>query len=415
MTAKDLRTKFLKYFEGKGHRVVPSSSLIPQNDPSVLLTTAGMQQFKPYFAGTRNVDADFGVKNLASVQKCFRTSDISEVGDESHLTFFEMLGNFSIGGYGKKEAIEYAWELMTDPSWYGMEKSKFFSTVFAGDSEISADSESESFWKAVSPEIEVQKLSRDDNFWPKPIWVGTCGPSSELHFNFGNGSLEIWNLVFTQYFHNEDGSFKNLGKVNIDTGMGLERVAMISQNKSSVFETDLFIPIIASIEEITGKTYGNDPKIDRRMRIIADHVKAATFLIADGVLPSNKERGYILRRLIRRAVVHAKALSDNFGSLIQVAQVVVSEYSEQYPELKLVSLQILGEEEKKFENTLSEGMKKYQETGDKISGSEAFLLFSSFGFPIELLEELAKEDGKKVDKDEFDGEFKKHQDISRAS
>lgn len=414
MTAKDLRSKFLEYFESNGHKIVPSSSLIPQDDPSVLLTTAGMQQFKPYFAGAKSVADDFGNTNLVSVQKCFRTSDIEEVGDESHLTFFEMLGNFSIGGYGKKEAIEYAWELMTDPSWYGLEKNKFFATVFAGDSEIPADSESESFWKAVAPNIEVRKLGRDDNFWPKPIWVGTCGPSSELQFDLDNGFLEIWNLVFTQFFHNDDG-FKDLGRVNIDTGMGFERLVMISQGKSSVFETDLFTPIIRIIEQITDKKYNTDSEVDRRIRIIADHVKAATFLIADGIEPSNKERGYILRRLIRRAVVHLKVLKENLGSLSQISEVVVNEYADQYPELKNANLEILEQEEKRFENTLSAGLEKYKETGQRISGSEAFLLFQSFGFPIELLEELANEDGKIVDRKSFDEEFKKHQEASRTA
>ncbi len=415
MTARDLRTKFLEYFENKGHKVMPSSSLIPKDDPSILLTTAGMQQFKLYFAGVKNVQEDFGGSDLVSIQKCFRTSDIDEVGDESHLTFFEMLGNFSIGGYGKKEAIEYAWELMTSSDWYSLHKENFFSTVFAGDGEIPADSESESFWKSIAPDIEVKKLGRDDNFWPKPIWIGTCGPSSELHYNLENGGLEIWNLVFTQYFHNGDGSFKDLGKVNIDTGMGLERLTMISQNKSSVFETDLFTPIIKKIEKITDQPYGVDSKSDRRIRIIADHIKASTFLIADGVEPSNKERGYILRRLIRRAVIHAKALREDFGSLTQISQVVVDGYSDQYPELKNANLNILEQEEKRFENTLSEGMKKYQETGENISGEETFLLFQSFGFPIELVEELSKEDGKTVDLAGFEEEFKKHQEASRAS
>lgn len=414
MTAKDLRAKFLEYFESKGHKVVPSSSLIPQDDPSVLLTTAGMQQFKAYFAGVKKVEADFGIKNLTSVQKCFRTSDIDEIGDESHLTFFEMLGNFSVGGYGKKEAIEYAWELMTDATWYGLDKSKFFSTVFSGDNEIPADSDSESFWAAVAPSIEVKKLGQDDNFWPKPVWVGTCGPSSELHYWLDDGSLEVWNLVFTQYFHSEDGSFKDLGSVNIDTGMGLERLAMISQDRGTVFETDLFIPIIRKIEQNAGKAYGQDPEVDRKMRIIADHIRSATFLISDGVEPSNKERGYILRRLIRRAVVHANFLNESFGSLVEVSKVVVKEYSDQYPELELAQLDILSDEEKRFEDTLSEGLKKYKQTGQSISGQDAFLLFQSFGFPIELTEELAGQDGKTVDRVGFDSEFKKHQELSRA-
>ncbi|TSC63842.1 MAG: alanine--tRNA ligase, partial [Microgenomates group bacterium Gr01-1014_93] len=341
MNSKDLRQKFLKFFENHGHKIVPSSSLVPENDPSVLLTTAGMQQFKAYFKGEKDPIKDFQNNNLASVQKCFRTTDIDEVGDLSHLTFFEMLGNFSIGGYGKKEAIQYAWELMTSKDWYGLPKEKFFVTVFAGDSEIPPDTESAKIWQEITSGIEVKKFGKGENFWPKPVWVGTCGPSSELHFKLDDNSLELWNLVFTQYYHDENGRFNDLGKLNIDTGMGFERLAMLLQEKSSVFETDLFTSMIRIIEVMTNQKYGSNETKDKRIRIIADHIRAVTFLIADGVLPSNKERGYILRRLIRRAVTHGKLLNENLGSLKEAAEIVVSEYQDQYPELKSANVDIL--------------------------------------------------------------------------
>lgn len=416
MTGQDLRKKFLDFFESKAHKVVSSSSLVPPpEDTSIILANAGMNQFKPYFAGKKDVTQDFGIPNLASAQKCFRTSDIDEVGDLSHLTFFEMLGNFSIGGYGKKEAIEYAWELMTSSEWFGLPKDRFFVTVFAGDSEVPADKESEDIWKNTDAGIEVKKFGRDDNFWPNPIWVGTCGPSSELHYKLDEGSLEIWNLVFTQYYHHGEGRFEDLGKVNIDTGMGLERLAMIVQNKPSVFETDLFWPIIEKIVELTGRKYGKEDGIDKSIRIVADHIRSATFLIADGVTPSNKERGYILRRMIRRSVTHLKILNEDFKDLNQLSRVVIESYKEAYPELITARMNVLTDEEDKFKKTLHQGLKEYQKMDQEISGEQAFLLFSSFGFPIELTEELAKIDGKEVDKEGFEDEFKKHQELSRKA
>lgn len=415
MDSKTLREKFLKFFEGKDHKIVPSSSLVPKGDTSVLLTTAGMQQFKPYFAGTKNVVEDFGNKNLVSVQKCFRTSDIESVGDESHLTFFEMLGNFSIGGYGKKEAIQYAWELMTSKDWYGLPKDKFFATVFAGDEQIPADEESEKFWKEVAPNIEVKKLGREDNFWPNPVWVGTCGPSSELHYILDDGSsIEVWNLVFTQYLHNEDGSFKDLGSINIDTGMGLERLAMIYQNKSSVFETDLYQPIIRRIEELTGKKYEDDAQ---STRIITDHIKAAVFLIRDGVIPGNKLQDYILRRLLRRAALKAYLMNKEFGrkpfkSLVESVMDIYSEYfdAESIEDIEReVSVEI-----GKFRKTLEQGLKEVEKI-DQIDGKKAFDLYQTFGFPYEVTEELFRQKRQEIDREQFKTEFEKHRELSRTA
>lgn len=414
MNSRDLRQKFLDFFQSKEHQTIVSSSLIPENDPSVLLTTAGMQQLKPYFAGQKDVLVDFGSKNLASTQKCLRTSDIDEVGDASHLTFFEMLGNFSIGGYGKKEAIEYAWELLTSPDWYNLSPDDFFVTVFVGDDQIPKDAEAEKIWTDTAKNIEIKKLGRDDNFWPKPIWVGTCGPSSEIHYKNKNSGLEIWNLVFTQFYHHDDGRFEDLGKINIDTGMGLERLAMVIQKKSCVFDTDLFMPIIHKIEQLSNKTYGQDKTVDRKIRIIADHSRAAAFLIADGVVPGNKDRDYVLRRIIRRALTHAKLLSENFNALDGLIKIVISEYGAVYQNLKELKLQVLQEEQTRFMVILKAGLKKYHDFGKNISSRDAFLLFQSFGFPIELTKDLSKEDGKSVDTAGFEEELKKHQAISRG-
>ena len=419
MDSKTLRKKFLDFFESKNHKIVSSSSLIPEDDNSVLFTTAGMQQFKPYFAGNKNVVEDFGNKNLASVQKCFRTSDIESVGDESHLTFFEMLGNFSIGGYGKKEAIKYAWELMTSEDWYGLAKDRFFATVFAGDNEIPTDEQSEKFWKKVAPDIEVKKFGREENFWPNPVWVGTCGPSSELHYKLDDGSsIEIWNLVFTQYFHNGDGSFKDLGQINIDTGMGLERLAMISQKKPTVFETDLYLPIVQAIAEITKREYLDD-SVNESFRVIADHIKAAVFLIASGVIPSNKLQGYVLRRLLRRSAVKFKDIcgyTENIKDLAEIALSVVDTYEETgLLEISKENLKtVVNDEMDRFSKTLDQGLKEIQKI-EKIDGKIAFDLYQTFGFPFEVTEELFREKGQEINREQFKEEFEKHRELSRSA
>ena len=375
-----------------------------------------MQQFKPYFAGTKDPVEKFGNKNLASVQKCFRTSDIDSVGDESHLTFFEMLGNFSIGGYGKKEAIEYAWELMTSKDWYGLPKDRFFATVFAGDDEIPADTESEKFWKEVTPNIEVKKLGREDNFWPNPVWVGTCGPSSELHYILEDGSsIEVWNLVFTQYFHNEDGSFKDLGKINIDTGMGLERLAMISQSKTSVFEADLFVEVISKLEE-KSKNFNL-----RDARIITDHMKAAIFLACDGVRPSNKEQGYILRRLLRRSEAKAAYGLHIDLPFRDILNIYIGIYKDSFKEIienQDLIYRILEEEIVSFHKTLEKAFKEFNKIKTKnpkiIPGKEIFYLHATYGLTFEIIKDIAESENVELDESGFHEEFKQHQIISRA-
>lgn len=411
MNSKNLRQKFLQFFESNGHKIVPSSSLIPTGDPSVLLTTAGMQQFKPYFAGQKDVKNDFGNTNLTSIQKCFRTTDILEVGDLSHLTFFEMLGNFSIGGYFKEEAIKLMWEFAVND--IGLSKECLSATYFEGDEKTPRDDEAKNAWLKFLPEDRVNAAPREDTFWGPTGDEGPCGTSCEFFFETKTKEkIEIWTLVFMAYYCNPKGEYVPLKVKGVDTGGGIERMICVLQNKSSVFETDLFLPIIRNIEKLVSIKYGKSEMIDKRVRIIADHIRASTFLIAERVEPSNKERGYILRRLIRKAITHGKLLNENLGSLKEVAQVVVDEYKNQYPELESAKLDILTEEENRFKKTLNEGLKKYNTFDKEISGEEAFLLFQSFGFPIELIKELAKEDNKSLDIKDFEERLKKHKAVS---
>lgn len=412
MNSELIRQKFLSFFESNGHKIVPSSSLVPENDPSVLLTTAGMQQFKTYFKGEKDALTEFGSKNLASVQKCFRTTDIDNVGDISHLTFFEMLGNFSIGGYFKEEAIKLMWELAINE--LGLPKERLSATYFEGDEKTPKDDEAKDIWLKFLPEKKVNSASRGDTFWGPTGNEGPCGTSCEFFFETESGEkLEIWTLVFMAYYCSQDGKYAPMQIKGVDTGGGIERLLCVIQNKQSVFETDLFLPIISSIEKITDQVYGKENLVDKRIRIIADHIRAAAFLIADGVEPSNKERGYILRRLIRRAVTHGRLLNESIASLKEVARVVIDEFKDQYPELKSANLEILVEEENRFKKTLNEGLKKYRSFGQQISGEEAFLLLQSFGFPIELVLELAKEDGKAIDLADVNQRLKKHKAVSR--
>src|SRR3989344_4445323 len=301
MTHSEIREKFLKFFESRGHKIVPSSSLLP-TDPSVLFTTAGMQQFKDYYTGKSDAIKDFGSPNTVSIQKSMRTSDIDEVGDESHLTFFEMLGNFSFGGYWKKEAIQYGYDFITKEMGLKID----YVSVFGGEGEISADSESEKIWKEVDPNIEIKKAGREDNFWGPTGLEGPCGPTSEIYVN----GVEIWNLVFNEYYQNSDKSLKKLETLGIDTGMGLERLAVSVQNKKNIFETDLFEPIISKIREFVSHEISFHAE-----RIVADHIRTAVFMASDGVVPSNTDRGYILRRIIRRMVRYGKQLGISKNNL----------------------------------------------------------------------------------------------------
>jgi alanyl-tRNA synthetase len=405
MTTRELRRRFLDFFKKKGHQIVTSSSLLPA-DPSVLFTTAGMQQFKEYYL---EKSSPFG-ENVATCQKCFRTSDIEEVGDESHLTFLEMLGNFSFGGYFKEEAIKLAYEFLFKELKLLKEEAIF--TVFEGDNDVPADEESVLIWKKLGvPKSQIKKCGRDDNFWGPTGEEGPCGPTSEIHLK----GTEIWNLVFNEYYQDKDKKLTFLKQKGVDTGMGLERLAMIVQKKNSVFETDLFEPVI---KEIPGD-------FQKARRIIADHVKASVFLISEDILPSNVERGYVLRRVLRRAIRYGKLLNLPKNFLMSLAKKAVDIYKDVYPELKSKEADILTaiqNEEEKFEKTLETGLKelKSQILNVKsrefkvLSGKIIFDLYQSYGFPLDLTRELAREEELDIDEAGFKEEFEKHQEISRA-
>ena len=413
-SSTELREKFLNFFKKKGHRIVPSSSLLP-TDPSVLFTTAGMQQFKEYYL---EKPSPYG-KNVVSSQKCFRTSDIEEVSDESHLTFLEMLGNFSFGGYFKKEAINFAFEFLFKELKLPLEKAIF--TVFEGDNKVPFDEESFSIWKKMGiPENKIKKFSRADNFWGPTGKEGPCGPTTEIHFDDSTGSppVELWNLVFNEYYQDRDGKLNPLKQKGVDTGMGLERLVMVCQQKPSVYETDLFEPIFREIKR---------PGNVKAERIIADHIKSAVFLISEGIFPSNVERGYVLRRILRRGIRYGKILSLPKNFLIPLAQKVIEIYQDIYPEVlskQADILTVIQNEEEKFEKTLRKGLKilKLQIENCKlkklkiIPGKIVFDLFQSYGFPLEITKEIVLEEGlgMRIDEKEFEEEFKKHQEISRA-
>jgi len=427
MTSVDLRDKFLEFFEGKGHKIVPSSSLLP-TDPSVLFTSAGMQQFKSYFLEKPSPHGN----RVVSCQKCFRTSDIEEVGDNTHLTLLEMLGNFSFGDYFKKESIEWALEFLTEEC--GLKKENLWTTVFKGDKEVPEDKESEGIWKKLGfPKEKIHGFSREDNFWGPTGEEGPCGPTTEIHYDLTEKScslgkkclpncecdrfVELWNLVFNEYYQGRDKKLTSLKQKGVDTGMGLERLTVVVQKKPSIFETDSFSPVIKEIEKNSEIKYNNNPRF---FRIIADHIKGAVFLSAEGIIPSNVEQGYVLRRVLRRAIRYGKVLKMPENFLISLAQKVIEIYKDVYPEVKSNEtdiLTIIQNEEEKFEKTLERGLKQFEKLISKnkdISGEEAFDLYQSYGFPLELTEELAKEKGLKVDKKGFEKATKKHQKVSRA-
>ena len=381
MTHQEIREKFINFFKEKGHVLVPSSSLLP-TDPSVLFTTAGMQQFKPYYTGEADPEKDFGSKNVISIQKSFRTSSIDEVGDDTHGTFFEMLGNFSFGGYWKKEAIAYAYQFITKEMGLKIN----YVTVFEGDENIPADTESEKIWKLMDPSIKIKKLGREDNFWGPTGDEGPCGPSSEIYV----GGVEIWNIVFNQYYQDKNKNLKELEIKGIDTGMGLERLAVAIQGVKNIYETDLF-------------SFGKDLP-----RIIADHSRAIVFLISDGVLPSNKERGYVLRRLIRRIIIKG----NDTANLYDILSSIIREYRPFYDNLEEGKIRdVFKEEAEKFWKTMAKGLAELNKL-ETIDAQTAFKLYESYGLPYESIKDSGK--AKNLTREEFDEEFKKHQEKSRA-
>ena len=451
MTARELRQKYLDFFKSKGHAIIPSAPLVPENDPTVLFTTAGMHPLVPFLMGEKHPQG----KRLANVQKCVRTVDIDEVGDNRHLTFFEMLGNWSLGDYFKREAIEWSFEFLTSEKWLGLDPRRLYVTVFEGDEDAVRDEESIRIWqeqfakagikaevaeedKKVSYEKRIIPLGKDDNWWGPAGETGPCGPCTEMFYDvspelgeindtFENlvknfRLMEIWNDVFMEFNKKADGTFERMSQQNVDTGMGLERTLVVITGKENVFDTELFRPLFQKIEEISGKSY-EDEEAKVPIRVISDHLKAAVFMIADGVLPSNVERGYVLRRLIRRSIRQGRLLGIENNFVSSIAQEVIAMYQDFYPELKKKQGKIIEElvkEEKKFRETLEKGLKKIKEIiaesrkEEKISGKKAFYLFSTYGFPLELTKEIAAEHNLAVNEEEFHEEFKKHQELSRT-
>jgi alanyl-tRNA synthetase len=431
VTSDEIRASFLRFFEEKGHKIIPSSSLIPRGDPTLLLTSAGMVQFKPYFTG----EAVPPSPRLTSCQKCFRTTDIESVGDPGHLTFFEMLGNFSIGDYFKREAIGWGWEFVTQRLKLPTER--LWISIFLD------DDESFRFWRETGvPKHRILRFGEKENFWGPAGNSGPCGPCSEIHYDFGEevgcekstcapncdcGRFsEIWNLVFTQYFQDEAGKRTLLPKPNIDTGMGLERTTAAMQGKTSVYETDIFAPLIELISGLTGKKYGSGGDTDRAMRIAVEHSRGIVFLISDGVIPSNESRGYVLRRVLRRAALFGRKLGLDKPFLTEMADAAIDQMKHVYPELEQRQdfiLRVIENEESRFGETLSTGLELLAGIMEgaaargksEISAEDAFKLYDTYGFPVELTKEIATSQGLLVDLEGFEKEMEKQRERARAT
>jgi len=437
MTAKELREKYLAFFKKNNHAVISGKSLIPENDPTVLFTTAGMHPLVPYILG----EAHPAGTRLVNFQKCIRTGDIDSVGDSSHLTFFEMLGNWSLGDYFKEGAIKMSYEFLTSPEWLGIDPDKLSVTVFEGDEDVPADSEAAGVWQSLGiPPERIHYLPRKDNWWGPAGETGPCGPDSEMFYDTGKEIcnkdcrpgcscgkyLEIWNDVFMQYNKNAEGRYIPLERTCVDTGMGVERTIAVLNGKDSVYDTELFVPVIKALEELSGLKFGEDPVKDSSIRILADHIKASVFILGDeqGVKPSNLGQGYILRRLIRRAIRHGRKISLSGLFLAKVAAEVIGIYREIYPELERNRSVILSEltlEEERFLRTLQKGEHEFEKMVPNllknpakiIPGRLAFRLYDTYGFPVEITEELAGEYGLRVDIKGFNEAFEKHQELSK--
>lgn len=438
-TSESLRNLYLKFFEGKGHKIIPSASLIPENDPTVLFTTAGMHPLVPYLLGEKHPAG----KRLTDVQKCVRTGDIDEVGDSSHCTFFEMLGNWSLGDYFKSEMIPWSFEFLTSPEYLGIPVENIAVTCFAGDADCPRDDESANKWIecGILPE-NVYFLPKSGNWWGPAGTTGPCGPDTEMHIirdkaaakklssdQFDDAPkgtfLEIWNDVFMQYNKNEEGKYEPLKQKNVDTGMGLERTLCILNGKESVYETDIFEKAIEKIESLTGHKYGENEEVTKAFRVVLDHVRTATFMLGDtkGIVPSNTDQGYILRRIIRRAVRFGRNIGMPQGALNEVSKTIIAKYAEVYPELVANAAKIeeeLNKEEDKFSKTLQQGLKEFEKVaaslsqGAVIDGGTAFHLYDTYGFPVEITREMAAEKGLGVDVAGYNAAFAAHQEKSRA-
>ncbi len=438
MKADQLRQKYIQFFVEKNHTQISGQSLIPENDPTVLFTTAGMHPLVPYILGEPHP----GGSRLVDYQKCIRTGDIEAVGDPSHLTFFEMLGNWSLGDYFKDEAVRMSYEFLTSPRWLGLDPEKLSVTVFAGEEGIPRDDYTADIWRSLGiPDERIYFLPREDNWWGPAGATGPCGPDSEMFIDTGREAcgpdcipgcscgkyFEIWNDVFMQYRKIEQGTYEQMDRKCVDTGMGIERTIAILQGKQSVYETELFSGIIAAIEKLSGRHYGEDEVTDVSIRIIADHLRTAVFILGDerGVVPSNLGQGYILRRLIRRAVRHSRKLDIHDFFLGDLSDYVIDQYSGPYPELEpnrgFVKAELKAEEEK-FLKTLQKGEHEFEKMLPNlkkgktrtIPGRLAFKLYDTYGFPLELTAELAAEHQFCVDREGFAKAFEKHQEASRA-
>ncbi|MDD2891922.1 MAG: alanine--tRNA ligase [Candidatus Gracilibacteria bacterium] len=444
ITSTEIRSKYLEFFKSKQHAVIPSSSLVPENDPSVLFNTAGMQPLVPYLLGEKHPNG----KRLADVQKCVRTGDIDDVGDDTHLTFFEMLGNWSLGDYFKTDSIAWSWEFLTDKKWLGLDPRMISVTVFEGDKNAPLDEESIAIWKNVWKkngldfgDERIARLPAEDNWWAAGP-TGPCGPDTEIFYYMGEGLppagsnkgtdskmwMEIWNNVFMQYNRVDANTLVPLPAPCVDTGMGLERCTVTLNHMKSVYETDLFAPVLARIREIVG----TENYTEKSARIIADHIRAATQMIADGVIPKNVDQGYILRRLIRRAIREFYKMGYEQPIIAEIAKMYIVQFEGIYESVRVNKEKIVEElmrEEERFGKTLKDGIKEFEKlvrgfaialerSGQKITiiaGEKAFRLYDTYGFPIEMTEELAHEAGLEVDKTGFNEAFEKHQELSRTA
>lgn len=428
MKAIELRRKYIEYFKRNGHKEIPSAPVVPENDPTVLFTTAGMHPLVPYLLGEPHPQG----KRLTDYQKCIRTGDIDSVGDPCHLTYFEMMGNWSLGDYFKDESIKMSYNFLKDELGFDMDKISV--TVFAGEDGIPRDEEAANAWANMGiPRDRIFYLGREDNWWGPAGETGPCGPDTEIFFDTGKPKcsencnpscscgkyLEIWNNVFMQYNKTKDGKYEPLKQKNVDTGLGLERVISLLQGKNNVYETELFADVIAKIQELAKNFNINSA------RIIADHLRASIFMIIDGVRPSNVEQGYVLRRLLRRVIRHMRKVEIDPSEISTLVEKFVEIMAEMYPEVpanKDTIIEVIKEEKDKFVKTLEHGEKEFiknaektkAEGKEKLDGEVVFRLYDTFGFPPEMTAELAEEKGLKIDMNEFEELFKKHQEISRA-
>ena len=432
LTSDELRKKWMDFFVKRGHTPISSASLIPENDPTVLFTTAGMHPLVPYLLGQPHPAG----KRLCDTQKCVRTGDIDEVGDASHCTFFEMLGNWSLGDYFKDEMVPWSYEFLTEQ--LKLDPARLAVTVFEGDADCPRDEQTAKLWEKCGIKKEnIFYLGKKHNWWGPAGQTGPCGSDTEMFYDTGKPKcspecspacdcgkyVEIWNDVFMQFNKNADGSFSPLKQKNVDTGMGLERVLMNVQGLKSVYETDVFAPIVKKIEQLTGASIADPDKV-KAIRVVADHIRTATFIIGDerGVTPSNVDQGYILRRLLRRAIRFGAGLGLKNGDYSKIAETVVDKYKDAYPELLSARDKIvheIDEEQARFERTLENGMKEFEKLckflqSDVIPGKSAFRLYDTYGFPLEMTVELARERGKTVDVEGFEAKFKEHREKSHA-